>query len=168
MGERLLWIGARELPMFAAIAGRIGPIGLGEVAAVAQTEENAAAVRRAAERAGVLANVKTGAPGSMPFDASSFDVAIIAGPVGVIETLPPDTRAQWLTEVHRVLRAGGRLIVIERYGHRRLLGLLPPGDDTSATGHATEGALQAAGFRPVRTLGRRQGLMFVEGLKRGQ
>jgi SAM-dependent methyltransferase len=166
MGERLLWIGARELPMFGAVAAKVGLSG--RAAAVAEDEDGAALIRDAAARAGVLVDLEITPPGSLPFETGSFDLAVIAGPVRLVETLLAGTRSAWLTEGHRVLRPGGRMLIVERYGHPRLFGLLAPPDRTTASGQEAEAGLQAAGFRPVRTLGRRQGLMFVEGLKRGQ
>jgi ubiquinone/menaquinone biosynthesis C-methylase UbiE len=167
MGERLLWIGARELPMLSAIAAKVGPMGVsGRVAAVAGNEAEADAARAAAARAGILADIEVASPSSLPFEADSFDLAIVAGPLRLVESLPAETRSALLGEAHRVLRRGGRMLLIERYGQPRLFGLMAPSDRTTASGQEAEASLQAAGFRPVRTLAQRQGLMFVEGLKR--
>jgi ubiquinone/menaquinone biosynthesis C-methylase UbiE len=72
-----------------------------------------------------------------------------------------------LTECRRVLRAGGRLLALEagtQTGLRGLFGGTKP--DARYEGSAwTAAALDAAGFRPVRTIGDRQGYRFIEGLK---
>jgi ubiquinone/menaquinone biosynthesis C-methylase UbiE len=167
MGERVLWIGAREPAMFGAVAAKMGPVGVsGRVAAIVDDAEGAGHLRQAAARAGILAEIETGSAERLPFDGDSFDLAVLAGPVGLVEDLAPDAQMAVFSEARRVLRAGGRLIVIERFGSPRFLGLIPAADRPDVSGDRTESALQAAGFRPVRTLARREGLLFVEGLKR--
>jgi ubiquinone/menaquinone biosynthesis C-methylase UbiE len=157
MGERLLWIGAHEAAMFGAVAKK-----------VVDSEAGAGRIRDAAARAGVLVDLETAAAEHLPFDADSFDIGVIAGPVGLVEGLAPGAQLAVLTEARRVLRSGGRMLVVERFAHRRLFGLMAPGDRADLTGQQAEAALQAAGFRPVRTLARREGLLFIEGLKRGE
>jgi ubiquinone/menaquinone biosynthesis C-methylase UbiE len=166
MGERLLWIGAQEAAMFGAVAKKVGLSG--RAAAVVDSEAGAGRIRDAAARAGVLVDLETAAAEHLPFDADSFDIVVIAGPVGLVEGLAPDAQLAVLTEARRVLRPGGRMLVVERFAHRRLFGLMAPGDRADLTGQQAEAALQAAGFRPVRTLARREGLLFIEGLKRGE
>jgi ubiquinone/menaquinone biosynthesis C-methylase UbiE len=167
MGERMLWIGAREPAMFGAVAARMGPVGVsGRVAAIVDDEEGARQLSRAAARAGILAEIEIGAAEHLSFEAASFDLAVLAGPVGLVEGLPPDAQKAVFSEVWRVLRPGGRLVVIERFGSPRFFGLIPAADRRNVNGARTESALQAAGFRPVRTLARREGLLFVEGLRR--
>lgn len=163
MGERLLWIGADEAEMFAAVATKVGLSG--RAAAVSRNEAGRRRLEVAAAREGVLADLEI-APGPLPFEDASFDLAVLAGPNHVVENLPEDARSAWLREAFRVLRPGGRFLVIERFGGGRLLGLLPAPGARPSGGQAARDALEGAGFRPVRLLAARSGLQFVEGLKR--
>lgn len=163
MGERLLWIGADEAEMFAAVATKVGLSG--RAAAVSRDEAGRRRLEAAAASEGVLADLEI-APGALPFEDASFDLAVLAGPKQVLEILPEAARSAWLREAFRVLRPGGRFIVIERFGGGRFLGVFPAGSGRPSGGQAACDALEGAGFRPVRLLAARAGLQFVEGLKR--
>jgi hypothetical protein len=76
-----------------------------------------------------------------------MDVAVITQ---VLLALPQDVRARAAAEILRVLRPGGRAIVIEH----------APG------GAEAIGALQAAGFAAVRELAVYKKVAYVEGIKR--
>lgn len=52
-------------------------------------------------------NVRDGVADALPFEADTFDLA-------VIDTLPQDGASAALAEISRVLRAGGRLLVLDR------------------------------------------------------
>jgi ubiquinone/menaquinone biosynthesis C-methylase UbiE len=87
----------------------------------------------------------------------------------VLATMAHDERSRALLEVFRVLRAGGRLIVIDqmpRGGIAGIIGGRTPGPSYGEEGAA--GALSAAGFAATRVLAEREGLRFVEGVKRAQ
>jgi ubiquinone/menaquinone biosynthesis C-methylase UbiE len=74
-----------------------------------------------------------------------------------------DDRVAALREARRVLRPGGRAIVIGA-APRGGLGALFTRAQHDAGFDAT-GALQAGGFKSVRLLAEREGLRFVEGIK---
>lgn len=165
MGERLLQIGLDD----AAISGRMSAkVGLsGTAALVVDNERSAEKARAAAAVAGVLVDVRVVPLGALPFADGSFDVVVVNSMGGWIEALDPATRGSLLVESFRVLRAGGRLVVVESGKRRGLAARLrpkpvrgpyePAGDSTAA--------LAAAGFRAARVLGEREGYRFSEGLK---
>ena len=73
-----------------------------------------------------------------------------------------------MREWHRVLRPGGRVMTIEAGAASGIKGLAP----TAARQRGVRGvwrryvgALEAAGFRPVRMLAEREGYRFAEGIK---
>ena len=117
-----------------------------------------------------LAAEETGGPlrtFSIGFEEDSFDVAVIRN---LLPSLDPGSRSVTVAEVRRVIRPGGRCIVIDdapRGGIARLIGGgrgdAGYGQYVQAGGGA--GLLQGAGFRGVRTLAEREALVFVEGVK---
>jgi SAM-dependent methyltransferase len=165
MGEQLLNVGAGDPRMCAAIAGKVGLTG--RACAIADSAAGAEALRAAAARAGVLVEIEVAPLSRLPFEDGVFDVAVIDSTRGLIGALPRVDRMGLVGELFRVLRAGGRLIAIERYGRAGLFSLAggSPSSEYTSSGGAPR-AFEAAGFRPVRVLAEREGLRFVEGLKR--
>jgi len=162
LGDRLLILGAEDHALIAALAGKAGLTGRACLldASPAVTATAATAV----EREGALVETYSAPWTMLPFDPHDFDVVVIRN---VLRRLAADTGLLCAQEVHRVLRPGGRSIVIEGVGRGGLGGLLGGGQADSEyrrTGGATH-ALEAAGFRGVRTLAEREGQLFVEGIK---
>jgi ubiquinone/menaquinone biosynthesis C-methylase UbiE len=161
MGDRLLQVGCANAPQLAAIASKVGLSGRA-VAVVADTAA-AARLQRAASKAGVLIDTEIGPPSSLPVEDAAFDLAIIDDGNGMFAGMSAADRAATVHEVARVLRPGGRIMVIgstPRTGLRALLSkapAVPPFDPTPV--------LQADVFRTVRTLAEREGYIFHEGLK---
>jgi len=69
----------------------------------------------------------------------------------VFSTLPPAERVRSATDVLRVLRGGGRVVVVE---------------STKTTAGSLTTPLKDAGFAAVRLLAEADHLVFVEGIKR--
>lgn len=164
MGERLLLVGD-DPRLFATLAARVGLTG--RCAIVVASEAAAARVEAAGAEAGVLLEeVRRAALPSLPVGDGEFDVAVAAaGPTLV--TAPDAARTAVVQALHRALRQGGRLIVVEGQP-RRAFGLLPgEGPAVGALGKEgdVEALLGSAGFRPVRVLAHRAGQRFIEGLK---
>ena len=144
LGERLLLMGGADGRLLAALGAKTGLTGT--IAAVESDKETATRVLTDATKAGVLADAYASEDGSMPFDASSFDIAVIPFPTDEGAGL-----ARPLGEAFRVLRDGGRVSIITRQG---------------SAGAAITAAIQQAGFRAARLLAERDKLVFYEGVKK--
>jgi len=163
LGDRLLAVGMTDTALIAALAIRAGLTG--RAAAVDADEARVRDGGAAIEREGALVEVSHAPWQTLPFEAASFDVAIIRD---LLPSLPPDIRARCLGEVLRALRPGGRLIVVETM--RSGIGALVSrraGDEAYASGGGAAAALEASGFVGVRLLAEREGARFVEGARRG-
>jgi ubiquinone/menaquinone biosynthesis C-methylase UbiE len=163
MGERVLQVGADSPPIVGAIAAKVG---LSGYAAIAVPDDQAADRARAgAADAGGLIDLHVTSLGALPFESGGFDAVVLHNTRGALTTLGPNAAAA-LGECRRVLREGGRMVVIEA-GTPTGLAALIGGRAKAATDQdgRTLCALEAAGFKPVRLLADREGLRFVEGLK---
>ncbi len=163
MGERLLAIGGGTPGMFAALAAKVGLTG--RACAVGGADTVAQGLRQAAAREGVLVEVSTAALPTRPFDGDAFDLVLVDATAGM-PGLPAGEWAACLREARRVLRVGGRSILVERTGRTGLAALFGAGAAPPLSAGTAEAAFREAGFNPVRTLAEREGLLFVEGLKR--
>jgi SAM-dependent methyltransferase len=158
LGNRFLAVGVRDPALIAVLAAKSGLTG---TACAVDSDETA--VRHAAaaiEAAGALAEVTRAPWGRWPYADEGFDVAVIRD---LLPSLTPDDRRHCVSEVLRVLRPGGRAVVIDgeppgRFGWIKG-GSRAPAYDAVAT-------LKAAGFAAVRELANRDGVLYVEGIKR--
>ena len=161
LGDRLLIVGAGDPQMLAGVASKTGLTG--RACVVDESEARSAAATAAAERDGALVEGFTAPWTSLPFGEREFDVAIVRN---VLPHLSDDGRVGCMTEVLRVLRTGGRGLVIDGSERTGLQALIPGlGGSGSHATQAAVSALEAAGFRAVRTLAERAGLTFVEGVR---
>jgi SAM-dependent methyltransferase len=156
LGERALQIGIDDPSLVGAIAAKVG---LSGHAAVAVGEERQAEKARAAgARAGALIDVQVAPLAALPFPDASFDVVVVYSG-GVNMPLGEADGIAMLRDAHRVLRGGGRIVIIEGGGGFAAR-LRRPGDAVPALN-----ALGAAGFKAARPLAEREGYRFLEGLK---
>ena len=166
MGERLLQIGVDDPTLLGEMAGKTG---LSGSASVAVPDETAAArVRAGAARAGALVDVHVANLDALPFESDAFDVVVVHGVNGLLRSLNEQARAEpVLREARRVLRHGGRIIIIEPGPRHGLAGIINPyrPDTRYEAAGGSVAALQAAGFRTARVLWEREGYRFTEGLK---
>lgn len=165
MGDRLVQVGCANAGRLAAIAAKVGLSG--RAVAIVPDETAAAATRKGAERAGVLVETEVAPPTRLPVEDAAFDVAIVDDTGGLLGTLRAEDRVAAVRELLRVLRPGGRVMIVgavPRGGFGALLSRAQSGPPFTASGGANR-ALQADGFASVRTLAERDGLVFVEGLK---
>ena len=165
MGERLLQIGVDSPKLAGAMAAKVGLSGTAAIVVTANTGE--ARARAAAEGAGALVDIRVAALTSLPFEDGAFDVVVVNSMAGLLSALDAHERVRALTEAHRALRRGGRVILLEPGPREGLRGLIRPFRENPEYAAAGGGmaALDAAGFRPVRLLAERDGYRFAEGLK---
>jgi ubiquinone/menaquinone biosynthesis C-methylase UbiE len=160
MGERLLQIGMDTPVVTSLLAARPG---LSGESAIVVDEDTAALARRAISETGALVNITVHALEALPFSDRSFDVVVVHNRNGRLASLL-ERGSRALADCRRVLRPGGRAVVIERGVASGLKALFQPRMHTGRAETTVE-TLEAAGFRAVRVLGDRDGYRFVEGLK---
>jgi SAM-dependent methyltransferase len=162
MGERYVQVFCNDQTLTRGLAAKTGLSGVAALAA--PDEQQAARARGAAAKEGVLIDLKIAAPGELDWPDGTFDMAVIDNTGDSFSTLSGDVRDRLLQSVRRVLRDGGRVELIERLGGGLFGASVHPPETYTQIGGA-EGALRAAGFKPVRTLAEKDGYRFVEGLK---
>ncbi len=165
MGDSFVQIGCAHGGRLAAVAAKVGLSG--RAAVVAPDTSSATRARKAAEDAGVLVEIEVAPPTRLPLADAAFDLAVVDDTAGLFGTMRPEGRVAAVRELVRVLRPGGRVLVIgalPRGGLGAVLSRTRSGPPFVASGDATR-ALEADGFKSVRTLAERDGLVFVEGIK---
>jgi ubiquinone/menaquinone biosynthesis C-methylase UbiE len=161
LGERFAQIGCAHGGRLGAVAAKVGLTGR----AVAFVSDDAAAARaqQGAADAGVLVEIELAPSTRLPAEDEGFDLVVIDDTGGFLGTLDTDARRATIREALRILRAGGRVMVIGSAARSGLGAWLtrrpagPPSDPAPA--------LQSDGFKSVRTLAEREGLVFVEGIR---
>src|SRR5262245_57292690 len=111
MGERVLQVGLDDPLHAGALAAKVG---LSGNAAMAVVDESAAVSARAgAATAGALIDIQVTPMHSFPFSNAAFDVVVVHGVKGLIRDADEQMRKEMLAESQRVLRRGGRVVVVE-------------------------------------------------------
>lgn len=165
LGDRVLQVGCAHGGRLAAVAAKVGLSGRALV--IAPDAATAARAQKASADAGVLVEIETAPPTRLPVDDASFDLAIVDDTGGLFSSLRAEDRVAATRELARVLRPGGRAMIIgvaPRQGLGALLSRAQTGPSLAASGDAAR-TLEADGFRAARTLAEREGLVFVEGIK---
>lgn len=160
MGDRLVQVGCGDPARLAAIAGKVGLSG--RAAAVVPDQPTGTRLEKAASRAGVLVEVTVAPPPRVPVEDGGFDLAIIDDTGGDFTRMNESDRGITIRETARVLRPGGRVMVI---GSTPRTGLSAALSRPSAPSDDPTPALQANGYRTVRVLAERDGYIFYEGMK---
>jgi SAM-dependent methyltransferase len=163
MGERVLQIGFRDPQLTGVLAAKPG---LSGNAIIAVTDaDRAERVQRACADAGILADVLTGPLDALPIEDASVDVAIVHASDTSIATMDDVARDRVFAGCYRVLRTGGRLIVVTAMpegGVGALFRRQPPPEPAA---ERILSSFHHGGFRAARLLAEREGYRFFEGVK---
>jgi len=162
LGDRVLIAGVSDTALITALGIKAGLTG--RTCIVDSGEREVAAAAAAIERNGALVESAVSPLTTLPYESRSFDVAVLRDVLGPAR---PEDRAAIAAQAERVIRPGGRCLVIETAARGGLGGLVSR--RVNAEFHASGGAtplLAAVGFAAVRTLAERAGLTFTEGVKR--
>ena len=161
LGDRVLVMGCSDTGLIAAIGAKTGLTG--RTLAIDESTERCARADFVAQKEGTLIETQTAPLTSIAADAASFDLVVVrdaSSGEGDVNRM-----AAVLAEAHRVLRPGGRCLVIEGSPRRGLAALFGLGAKAPAADPINR-ALGAVGFAAVRTLAERDGQIFVEAIKR--
>ena len=165
LGDRLLVIGCGDPKLIAALAIKSGLTG--RACAVDESAERAESAGQVALREGALVEVSQAELRALPFDDGAFDLVVLRD---VLAPHAEDSRLAVIEEAHRVLRSGGRCMVINTSGARAggVTALFKARDtiQESAAANALTESLKTRGFVAVRTLAEREGLVFIEGVNK--
>jgi SAM-dependent methyltransferase len=116
---------------------------------------------RVALREGVLVETSRATLAALEFERGSFDIVVLRDVLG----RGPALSAAVIAETSRVLRPGGRCLAIDttaRAGLAKRFGRQPP----PAPDADPIEALAGQGFAATRVLAEREGLRFVEAVKK--
>jgi ubiquinone/menaquinone biosynthesis C-methylase UbiE len=158
LGESVLFLGCRDPKAIAQLAVKPGLSG--RVCAVDEDSTRVEAAGAAAQAEGALVETTVAPLSGLPLDSNSFDVVVA---VRLLRELDPAARIAAFGQALRVVRPGGRCVVIEDGSSRGLGGLFARSAPIAAQEIAS--VLESAGFRGVRTLADRDRLLFLEGAR---
>src|SRR2546423_7429274 len=164
MGDRIVQVGCAHGGRLGALASKVGLSG--RAVAIVPDEEAAERARKGAAHAGVLVDVDVAPPTRLPLEDASFDLVVVDDTGSFMGAMRAEDRVATVRELLRVLRPGGRVILVgaaARGGLGALFSRRESAPPFASTGATT--AFEADGFRSVRTLAEREGLVFVEGVK---
>jgi len=165
LGDQLLQVGCAHGGRLGAVAAKVGLSG--RAVLVAPDDASAERGRKGAAAAGVLVDIEVAPPTRLPATSDEFDLAVVDDTAGLLGTMRAEDRVAAIRELARVVRPGGRVLIIgagARGGLGALLTRTQSGPPFVASGDAIK-ALEADGFRSARILGEREGLAFVEAIK---
>ncbi len=162
LGDRLLVVGCADPLLIAQLALKTGLTGR----AYAVDERNllVTAAENVAAREGALIEAASAPWAALPVQDNEFDVAIVRD---VLPHLTPEGRATCIREVRRVLRPGGRCLVVDGTSRTGFLprrgGASLPADYTGPGGLVA--LLTGQDLKAARILAEREGLTFAEAVK---
>jgi SAM-dependent methyltransferase len=160
MGDRVAQLGCAHGGRLAAIAK---PVGLsGYAVAIVPDEASLSRAQQGSAQGGVLAEIQQAPLTHVPLADEAFDLVVIDDTDGMVGTQSETDRTLVVREALRVLRPGGRVMVIGSGPVSGIGRLFRAGGGFTFDVAST---LQTGGFKSVRTLAEREGLTFVEGLK---
>jgi SAM-dependent methyltransferase len=162
LGDRLLIVGCADPILIARLAVKTGLTG--RAYAVDERDALVTTAAEVAAREGALIETATAPWTSLPLESGGFDVAVVRD---VLPHLTPERRDGCVAEIRRVLRPGGRCLVVDGGGRTGVAALVSgpsaPRDYTAQGGAVP--VFTGQGFKAARTLAEREGLAFAEAVK---
>jgi ubiquinone/menaquinone biosynthesis C-methylase UbiE len=161
LADRVLVIGCRDPKLIAALAIKAGLTG--RTCAVDRSEDVVNRAGVIALKEGALVEFATATSATLPYDNAVFDVVVLRD---VMSGADANDRATIAAESARLLRPGGRCMIIDTIGGgvAALFGKSASVDPGAV--EALTAALKTAGFVAVRELAERDGLLFLEAVKK--
>jgi SAM-dependent methyltransferase len=165
MGDRAAFVGCAHGGRLAAVAARVGLSG--RAVAIVPDRASAERVSKGAVQVGVLVDVEVAPPTALPLEPASIDLAVVDDTTGLLGLMPHTEQVASVQELARILRPGGRAVVVGASPRAGLRGLLAGAQSQPpfVGSRVANQTLEAHGFGIVRTLAEREGLVFVEGIK---
>ena len=161
LGDRVLVVGCSDPRLIAALGAKAGLSG--RMCAVDESPERAAEAARVALKEGVLVETFSAKPSALPFEGESFDLVVVRD-VGNREG---QSRSLVVQDAWRLLRLGGRCMIIDTVARSGVSGFFGGQAPASMeSGDDVIEILKSGGFVAVRMLAERDGLRFVEAIKR--
>ena len=161
MGDRVVQVGCAHGGRLAAVASKVGLSG--RAVAVVSDEASAARARKAVEHAGVLVDIELAPSAILPVESDAFNLVVVDNTGGLLTSMHATDRVATFREAFRVLRPGARIVVIGAATRGGLGALFSRA--SSGPSFDPSPFLEADGFKQVRTLAEKDGLVFVEGVK---
>jgi ubiquinone/menaquinone biosynthesis C-methylase UbiE len=147
-GERIVDVGCGTGTLAIAAKRRVGEAG--EVVGVDASREMIARARRKAAKESVDIDFGLAAAETLPFPDATFDAVLNTT---MLHCLPPDARGRAIAEMRRVLRPGGRALIVDFGGpaaaRRSPFGRMRP--HRAFDLHTAIPMLSAFGFERVQT-----------------
>jgi 2-polyprenyl-3-methyl-5-hydroxy-6-metoxy-1,4-benzoquinol methylase len=162
LGDRVLVMGCGDPALVAALASKTGLTG--RTLAVDESAEQCRKAEVVALREGALIETATAQLTAVPADDDSFDLVVLRD---VLPHLDDNSRLTVVTEARRVVRPGGRCLVVDGWPRRGLAAWFGGAARTDG-GAAATAAFSAMGFAAVRTLAERDGQVFVEAVRQNR
>jgi ubiquinone/menaquinone biosynthesis C-methylase UbiE len=157
-GSTVIVVGARDPALTAEIALVTGLNG--RTLVVDPSGEERSRIEAAAANAGALVDIETAPLTSLPLADGASDVAVIT------DLGDASSRDQIVREAARVVRPGGRVVVIEGKKTGGLRKLWTGGGSSDAiAADQILAVLSAVGLRATRLLGSAEGISYFEGTK---
>ena len=160
LGDRVLVIGCSDPHLIAALAAKAGLSG--RTCAVDESPDVATEAGRIALKEGVLVETSSAAPSAQPFDRDSFDLVVLRN----VWAQASGSRGRWPSGGGACVASRRTLDGYRHAGAERMAALLggrrrhPPADIRAVE------ILKGQGFVAVRMLAERDGLRFIEALKK--